>query len=252
MQNKFQRITLNRNGLKVICFYGSDGRLFKKIEEYGGKTMEYDYSFYGRGHLFHVKCNGKLQETYHYNHQGQRIWQCCIYPTWCPYGLEEALEYNEQGQLEKMGNLVYSYDENGALRKRRNAFETTKFFYGNDTLLDKVVLSTGDVVRYEYDASNPIGPARRWRNDNLICEYRWLDELRLAACIDHDHHLEYSFLYNDDGLLDRSRIAHLPYNRVWQAPPGADRVKLSEDWLQFMVAQNRKERIKHLFKNGTL
>ena len=86
----------------------------------------------------------------------------------------------------------------------------------------------------------------------MSCEYKWLDELRLAACIDHDHHLEYSFLYNNDGLLDRMRIAHLPYNRVWQAPHGADRVKLSADWLCYMVAQNRKNRIAHLFKSGPL
>ena len=252
MQNKTQRVTLNRNGLNMTCFYGPSGRLIKKIEKYGGKTMEYDYFFDVNGHLLHAKCNGSLQEAYHYNHQGQRVWQCRIYPEWCRHGLEEALRYNKQGQLEKVDSLMYAYDQNGALRERRSPFAATKFFYGNDTLLDKVVLPTGDVLRYEYDASNPLGPAKRWRNDNLSCEYKWLDELRLASCIDHDHHLEYSFLYNNDGLLDRMRIAHLPYNRVWQAPPGADRVKLSADWLCYMVAQNRKNRIAHLFKNGPL
>ena len=33
MQNKTQRVTLNRNGLNLTCFYGPSGRLIKKIEQ---------------------------------------------------------------------------------------------------------------------------------------------------------------------------------------------------------------------------
>jgi RHS repeat-associated protein len=129
------------------------------------------------------------------------------------------------------------------LAERCDGQGISKFSYGKDTLLDKVTLSSGALVRYEYDEKYRIVPAKRFRSDCLTAEYLWLDALRLSRYLDHDHQLEYTFRYDESGLLDRVRITPMPQDNIRE--PGPD-----TDWLANMVRRDRIERLHTILGNN--
>lgn len=104
------------------------------------------------------------------------------------------------------------------------------------------MLHGGEEVRYEYDKANPLGPARRFKNGALTSEYVWLDPLRPAAYLDHEHELEYRFCYDAKGRADRVRVAPLASGKA-EASSGSD-------WLGGMITEERKARLHCLFRAG--
>ncbi|MCL1939889.1 MAG: RHS repeat-associated core domain-containing protein [Desulfovibrionaceae bacterium] len=234
--------TLTRNGLTIECFYNQNGKLHKKIEHYGNSSTEFTYEFDTRGHLLKAFRNKKLVEEYAYNELGQRIRTQGQYRD-CGMG---NLEYDKQGKLIKAGDYSFTYDAQGALAERHIRGNTTKFSYGNDTLLDKVRLSYGG-LQYEYDPKHRIVPAKRFRNEHLVAEYVWLDALRLSKYLDHEHCLEYTFLYDKNDVLDRVRIVRKPYREL-KPLPGCDIVAASSDWPYYLRLQGTMRGLDALFE----
>ncbi|MCL1939952.1 MAG: RHS repeat-associated core domain-containing protein [Desulfovibrionaceae bacterium] len=239
--------TLTRNGLTIECFYNQDGKLHKKREHYGNDSTEFIYHFDPKGHLLKAFRNNKLVEEYAYNELGQRVRAQREYRGCYDRG-KGRLEYDKQGKLFKAGEYSFSYNKQGALAERRDRWDTTRFSYGKDTLLDKVHLSYGGKIWYEYDPVHRIVPAKRFRNELLVAEYVWRNALQLAAYLDHEHQLEYTFLYDTNDVLDRVRIVRMPYHKVWKPGPHIDVVAASRDWPYVMSAQRTMRSMHLLFE----
>ncbi len=243
--NGQRAVTLRRSGLTMQCFFSEHGRLRRKIERRNGATDDFVYQFDEKEHLLTVLRNGCLEERYQYNEAGQRIQQWRREAGVCDF-TAGGLHYDKAGRLTGAGSVYFSYDQKGALSERRGGREVFRFSYGGNTMLDKVVLPSGEVLRYEYDKANPIGPARRFRNKNLAAEYVWRDPLRLAVYRDYEDQLEYTFWHDKSGLLDRVRILAAPE----QSKPvsgSRDYAEESMDWLNARGARNRRERLQGLF-----
>ena len=234
-------VTLKRNGLTVECFFGENGKLARKIERYGRQFTEYAYQYDAKGHLATVRRDGVVTESYEYDQAGRRVEHRREYRGFSDSTAGRLL-YDESGRLLRAGDTTFSYDRRGALAERRDREGVTRYSYGGDTMPDSVILPSGKEIRYEYDASNPIGPARRFKNGVLTTEFAWLDPLRLAAYKDHDSLLEYIFLYDDAGIVNKVRLAafkpksHTPESET-------DRAAANSDWLETLVTQKRQERL---------
>jgi RHS repeat-associated protein len=239
-------VTLKRNGLTIECFYSENGRLHKKIEHFGDTSTEFIYHFDTKGHLLKVFRNKKLVEEYTYNQIGQRILTKREYRG-CYDRSKGHLEYDSQGKLIKAGDYSFTYNKHGALAQCRDRWDTTKFSYGNDTLLDKVHLSYGGKVWYEYDPVHRIVPAKRFRNEYLVAEYVWRDALRLSKYLDHEHCLEYTFIYDKNEILDRMRIVRKPYREL-KPRPNFDVVAASRDWPYLMRVEKTMRSLHALFE----
>ena len=112
---------------------------------------------------------------------------------------------------------------------------------------DEVLLPDGGRIRYRYGKDNPLGPARRFKNDLLTGEYGWLDPLRLETFRDHDRGLEQSFSYNERGMLDRIRVTPLK-------SAGEKRDTAGFGYMDALLMQGQRETLRQLLGNynGTL
>ena len=198
-------VTLKRNDLIVECFFNENGKLSRKVERYDRQSTQYAYQYDAKGHLTKVQRDGTATESYQYNQSGQRVEQTREYR-----GFSDAssgmLRYDDEGRLSKAGDTSFYYDKHGALSERCDCQGITKYSYGKDTMPDKVILPSRAEIRYEYDKQNPTGPARRFRNNTLTAEFAWSNPVCLKTYRDHDNLLEYTFLYDDSGILNKIRI----------------------------------------------
>ena len=66
---------------------------------------------------------------------------------------EEITEYtvNSLNQYETVGDIVYSYDDDGNLTKKVEGDQTWEYFYDIDNRLTKVIQPNDSIVEYEYD-----------------------------------------------------------------------------------------------------
>ncbi len=246
-QADFQKKVLQRNALSTECFFAKGGRLRRKIERSPGRITEYEYEFDAKGHLAHVVKNGLPAEKYVYNPSGQRVEQLRA-KAFFSNPADGPLYYDDKGMLERAGETIFHYDGKGALAQRSNRQGAAKYFYNGDTMLDKVVLSSGEEISYRYDKANPICPSARFMNGNLATEFAWLDPLRLSACRDHICGLEYSFSYDSSGLLNRVRIGVFKQPRVRRERySNIDWAADSADWVDAAVVRNKRERLNELF-----
>lgn len=199
---------LQSNDLRLECRFSARKRLETKIESYPGLAVTYDYQYDQQGHLLKVFCDGSLTEQYQYSSQGQRLWQQRRQGirAWLTEG---HLYYDPEGRLLQAGDTYFSYDQRGALAMRSDLQGRSRFAYGRDTALDKVILPSGAEIHYEYDPARPINPRRKFKNQRLTAEYEWLDGLRLKAYRDHEHGLEFQFSYNANYQVDCLRLRAL-------------------------------------------
>jgi len=239
--------TIEATALIMEYFSDDTGRLTGKIEGYGEHAIEYAYQYAATGHLTSVVRDVLETESYQYNQLGQRSRQRTDrvreYHEF-PSSTNGELYYDEEGQLIHAGETSFKYDEWGALSERRDNWGITKYFYGDDTMLDTVTLPSGIEISYEYDESNPIGPARRFKNGIMTAELVWENPLRLSAYRDHEYLLDYSFAYADNGHLDMIRLT--PFLPEKQSDAG--------DEIEILVTQgdaDRWERLQDFFDEHT-
>ena len=231
-------VLIKRNGLTVECFVTTEsGKLERKIETYGRRITDYVYRHDEAGRLAKVLRDDCTTEEYHYNQNGQRIEQRREYQGFSD-GTRGRLLYDEKGKLLKAGDTTFAYDSHGALSERRDGQGITKYSYGKDTMLDRVTLTDGKHIRYEYAKSNPTGPARRFREDFLTAEFAWKDPTRLSAYRDHDTRLDHAFTYDASGILDRIRIT----------PFTGSPEETGTDWLSILLRQNKRQRLDEYFR----
>ena len=253
-------VAFKSNGLTAECAYGPTGRLQRKTERWPGGGAEYRYAADQRGRVCKVWRDGRLVEEYAYNPAGQRIWQRREYDA--PEGIHGlpgaaplvALDYDPQGRLVRAGDTVFAYDRKGALAARRNAQGLTRFQYGEDTILDRAVLPSGQEIRYEYGSESPICPARRFKNGVLATAYRWRDMLWLSHCLDYERGLAYAFEYDQRKALHKVRVeAMAPEEWAREAlregpahHEERDWVAESASWLEASAARTRNDRLHEL------
>jgi RHS repeat-associated protein len=244
-----EKITLKRNGLTMECFFTEQGKLQKKIEYWDGKSTEFAYQFDDKGHLLTVRQDGEVVEKYKYNQAGQRVEQQRkdqASGLGSGSGIDGSLYYDKQGKLAKAGETAFEYAGKN-LEVRWDCQGLTRFYYGKDTLLDKVELPSGAAIRYEYDKTHCIVPARRFKNGRLLAEYVWQDAFHLAGYLDQVQQLEYTFLYDAEGILDKVRIGLLPQHKIWKPGPDADLSEPTVDWLAGLLAESKMERLRAMF-----
>ena len=245
-QGKAERVSLRANGFETECFFSAQGKLTRKIECWSGGSLEFRYEFDGKGHLLGVERGGIQVERYAYDRDGRRI-ESRREPG---IGIDLArgrLDYDSRGRLVRAGDVTFDYDGRGALSERRDREGVTRFVYNGDTMPDEILPPDGRKIRYEYAKTNPIGPAKRFRNDLLTSEYQWLDPLRLAVFRDHDSGLEQRFFYDEKGALDRLRLTLLK-------PDDASRDTAGFGYMDALLMQGRRERLRELLNphGGTL
>ncbi|MDL2210766.1 RHS repeat-associated core domain-containing protein, partial [Desulfovibrio sp. OttesenSCG-928-O18] len=149
--------------------------------------------------------------------------------------------YDTSGRLERAGETAFSYGKSGALATRADRWGVTRYQYGDDTMLDTVMLPDGGKIRYEYEPNNPLGPARRYRDGKLSAEYVWNDPLLLSALRDHEMELEYTFIRDKAGVPDRVRIAPFKPAPDTRRKTGAEWGAESVTWLRDMGLRHRRE-----------
>ncbi len=206
----------------VECELNPEARLKAKIEKTRFFTDHYQYTYDAKHHLTQVYFNGKLTEAYEYNAEGQRIRQFSAHNS-----QNLRLKYNSQGQLVRMGDTIFSYDEYGALARKiyspehNPKHEETRFFYNGGTRLDRVMLPSGDEISYEYGRGEQLqaqNPLRKFKNGKLVMEYEWQDPFRLARCFDLEREVEFHFRYGGRLCPEAVRItAHRPKPKLEHA-----------------------------------
>ena len=240
-QQRDSAVTLKRNGLAVECVFAENGKLARKMERYDRQFVEYAYQYDAKGHLTKVRRDGVVTESYEYNQPGRRV-ECKREYRGFSDSVAGRLLYDESGRLFRAGDTTFSYDKRGALAERRDRQGIARYAYGKDTMPDSVILPCGKEIRYEYEASNPIGPARRFRSGALSAELTWSNPLQLAAYKDHDTLLDYTFLYDNAGILNKIRI--VPFKAKSRGPEHeTGRAAASSDWLETLVTQKKQQRL---------
>jgi YD repeat-containing protein len=109
-----ERITIQRNGLTMECFFTGKGKLQRKIEYWDGKCTESTYQFDNKGHLLNLSQDGIFAEGYKYNQAGQRIEQRRAYRGFSG-STAGFLYYDAQGKIAKAGDTSFYYDKRGSL-----------------------------------------------------------------------------------------------------------------------------------------
>lgn len=199
---KNNTVNFERNQLRAACVYGSNGKLIRKSESYNSTTHDYHYHFDQQGRLLEVIRNNQRQEFYQYNQQGQRI---AAHSPANPYSGQ--LGYDKQGRLIRAADALFTYTSKGALSSKRDKQGLTRYFYGKDTLLDKVILPNGKDIIYEYHKSNPLVPCLKRKGDAIVAEYEWNGPLCLKLYRDYECQLDYRFTSNEQGYVDSIHIS---------------------------------------------
>lgn len=232
-----------QNGLTVEYGRNASGRIARKTELFNGSSNVLEYAYDADGRLTEVKNNAVIAETYKYSASGQRV-RSKVWYEGCPSASTSAMEksrysYNDKGQLESDGQNRYAYDKYGSVSSIMGR-QGLRLAYSGSTLLRKAVLNDGCELRYTYT-----GPAlcKRYRHNDITGEYRWNDQARLVGFRDHELRLEYDYVYDADGILNK--IVIRPFGKsvlAADAAPAGEHTG-SEGWLYWFGAENRRQRV---------
>ncbi len=170
------------------CKTATDGKIIQKEENtHLGKAI-YQYSYDSRGRLTEVARNGKAIEQYQYNAQGQRVEDYRAF-----FGETRQFIYSHDGALIRINDTLLDWTAKGQLQAVYTQNRRTEYEYGDDTRLDKALLPSGDVIRYEY--ADELMPVTVFAGHKPVFKYVWKNYIRLQRCIDIQNEVTYAFSY---------------------------------------------------------
>lgn len=215
-----ERCRLTSPAMAVDCEWNEEGQIRVKREAIGDRVRTWSYEYDPKGHLLHAFLDGQVAESYAYSPDGKRIHQQRNLGTGGDANAGRV-EYDERGRLISAGNFFFTYTDSGTLHSKGSGREVQRFTYGQDTLLDTVVLATGETLRYAYSRATPRRLIKRFRNGELSAEYEWSGR-KLVRFQDHERQHDVRFSYGKGGELRSLTISpHGQYRRGPQSVNGA-------------------------------
>ncbi len=123
-----------------------------------------------------VHYEGKPVEVYRYNRMGQRVF------SQVSGGQPLKYNYNEQGQLVQVGEVSYSYDEDGYLAAKQDSDGLTRYHYLESGQLCGVLLPDGREIEYRFDENG--FRVEKLINGKQVQRYQWDNLITLSAVED--------------------------------------------------------------------
>ncbi|MCC5859763.1 MAG: DUF1566 domain-containing protein [Ectothiorhodospiraceae bacterium] len=172
-----------------VLDYNALGQIVGKRETLpDGSEHVYVYEYDARRRLAAVYRNGQLVERYHYDANGNRE----RYSSTERGRHDVTASYTAGDQLVESGGSTYAYDDNGRLRSRTTAGETTRYHYSSLGRLERVELP-GRTVEYRHNALG--NRVAKLIDGDVVEMYLWQDKTTLLATYDGEGNLRQRFEY---------------------------------------------------------
>ncbi|WP_345992191.1 RHS repeat-associated core domain-containing protein [Sulfurimonas sp. HSL-1716] len=225
----------------------SKGQILSKTERLGHKRTRYSYTYDKVGRLIEVKENHKTVERYEYDANGNRILKegyVLEHPgRHLGFNIEKNREhstehckalqhrrasikssYTVEDQLEKVGDTLYAYNQDGYLSSKVSPTGTTSYDYGSLGELKSVVLEDGTTVQYLYNAQNQ--RVAKEVNGTITEKYLWADLTTLLAVYDGNDNLLRRYDYADSRMPykmeSKGKAYYLAYDQAGTLKAVAD------------------------------
>ena len=162
------------------------GRITSRIENIGGETHTYGFSYDSTGRLADVSKDGAYIGHYTYDANGNRL--SLIGNDGTNYGT-----YDDQDRLLTYGGAAYEYTANGELLRKTNAVGITNYVYDVLGNLTSATLPDGTRIDYVIDGQNRrIG---KKINGVMVQRFLYQDDLCLIAELDGTGNIVARFVY---------------------------------------------------------
>jgi RHS repeat-associated protein len=176
----FEEEVLAKNGLPIVhrrFEQDVEGRLIQVDDSIRGLTR---YCYTAIGQIQTVQHKLSPIEQYAYDPSGNLI-SVPDYP---------RLEYDSGNRLVKAGDVRFGYDQSGNICRRYDGRNVTHYHYDGDGQLHEVILPSGSIIHYSYDA---LGRRVLKSSDTATTRYLWDDDSLMEEAIDGHTPIEYLF-----------------------------------------------------------
>ena len=194
--------------------HGPEGRIVEKIETVAGRPATWTYAYDEEGRLTSAKLDGRTVCDINYDREGRRASD--YFPHLDTHYRNYAYSAMDN-RLQQAGNNGYTHDENGFRSIWNSGGKYTLYEYAPDYRLVKAEKrETGEAFEFSHDEEGR--REAKYRNDELVGTYRWLDFLRLDGF--HDGEFAYRFAYRGNErtpyAMEREdgTVASLYYDQV--------------------------------------
>lgn len=166
--------------------YDALGRISRKSETFGAKTVVYDYTYDLVGRLAAVAVDGAVISSYTYDSNSNRLSATTVNGT-------VAGTYDDQDRLLTYGEASYTYTANGELTSKTANGQTTSYIYDELGNLLAVTLPNGTQIDYVIDGQNRrIG---KRVNGTLVQGFLYDGQLAPVAELDGSGNIVSRFIY---------------------------------------------------------
>ena len=185
------------------------------MENVGGTTVTWDYTYDQMGRLETVYKDSSLAEAYSYDGQGNRTSETNILR-----GVSRTYTHDDEDKIVFAGADVYTYDIDGFMTSRSIASGAysggATFDYSSRGELLRASLPNGDTITYDHD---PMGRRIAKSVNGVVVEkYLWQDATTLLAVYDGSDTLLQRFEYADGrmpvAMTVGAAVYYLAYDQV--------------------------------------
>ena len=154
-------------------------------------TTVFGYTYDGAGRLRQVLKNGALSEDYLYDDNGNRTASTVR-------GQSRSATYDAQDRLLALGDVSYTYNENGDLTAKTSPSGTAFFLYDALGNLRSATRPSGETLLYTVDAQNRRLGKRLFDSSGTLLRaqgFLYDGQLRIVAELDGDNRVTSRFVY---------------------------------------------------------
>ncbi len=194
------------------------GRITEKVETVDGVSHTYEYGYDVGGRLVEVKTDGAITGSYGYDGNGNRT-------TVLAGGAASTATYDAQDRLSAYGPVVFTYNENGALKTRVEGAQTTTYDYDVLGNLRSVRLPRGSVIEYVVDAANRRVGKRV--DGTMVQGLLYANAVKPIAELDGNGSVVSRFVYGSNPLVPDYLVKNGTLYRILSDHLGSPRVVLN-------------------------
>nr|WP_163351129.1 RHS repeat-associated core domain-containing protein [Desulfovibrio sp. JC010] len=167
-----------------------DGRIIQKLQSLEPLDHHLHYEYDAGGRLHKVWKGKQIIEEYLYGKYGERYFGAT------PQTGQRRFLYGSGLRLEKVGNVKYSYDDQGRLIRKQDGCVVTSYEYHHSGQLQQVKLPDGRRISYTID---PDGKrTSKSVNGKVVETYLWHNLTTLTAFTD-EYGKRTDFAYDNEG-----------------------------------------------------